>query len=770
MRTIGIVGPAVLSAAFIMAFNSVCLAQKAKIPVNDQNVEASINKAVQFLLSKQKADGSWDAFLLRDVNPPWDFKDGPTAMSIYTLVASGIPVKDPKITRALDWLTKPENQSKYTYCMAFRCLAWYTVNKQLDNKYRKNFEADVEAFIKATPEGSYHYISDPSKPTKIGDNSNSQYGIYAVWTGARAGMEIPREYWDKCLKRWISKQHPNGGWDYQDQIKGSMTVAGIASLFICIDWLYADKFVKCQGGTDLAAIKKGLEWMDANFQDTVKWLNPYYLYGVERVGLASGYKYFGEYDWYKAGASLILNEQHADGSWGREAERIISDTCYSLLFLIRGRLPVLINRLEYDGDWNNRPRALANFCRWSEKAFETEANWQIITLKSDVNEWHDAPVLAITGSKEPKFSAEDIEKLRAFVYQGGTLLSITECGGAPFGAGIRNLYKKLFPKYELALCGKDHLLNTIIYKIPPAIRIHEISNGIRPLAIHVDNDLPLSWQQYQVATGKVNFEAAANAVMYVTDKQFKYRGSKAWPAEPKTAPAKSVKVARLRFAGNYDPEPLAMQRLARLMAMLYDLKVDCIPAGQATPVVTASQPSGPPTGITPAELTADVKLAVMAGTGGFKLSAEEKDSLKKWIAVGGILLLDAAGSKTFFESARNLADELFGADALLPLPVSSQVYQIKDMTIEKVKYRRVTRARVGGIKEPRLLAVLKVDRPMVLVSQEDITGGLVGYASATCDGYEPESAFDVMRNVVLYAASAPPLPADTPAASAPVGK
>ncbi|MBI5725012.1 MAG: DUF4159 domain-containing protein [Planctomycetes bacterium] len=746
---------------------SIAPAQRPDVPLTDQNVEKAITKAVEFIFSKQKENGSWDQFVDgKDI-----YTDGPTAMCVYALVASGVPAKDPKIAKALDWMARPENQAKMTYSAAFRCLAWYTVNKQLDNKYSKQLATDVDTLVKCTGTGVYTYSTNLPRPAGQGDMSNSQYGIYGVWTGARAGIEIPKDYWDKCLKFWIKYQNADGGWAYgryesnpQGDTKATMVTAGLASLFVCIDWLFMDKFIKCQATeTYSSPVKKGLDWMDKNFDDTIAQSsipNWYYLYGVERVGLASGYKYFGKSDWYKAGASLLLKSQQAGGQWGR-GDRAIPDTCYALLFLIRGRLPVLINRLEYDSDWSNRPRALANFCRWSEKAFETEANWQIITLKSDVNEWHDAPILTITGSKEPKFSAEDIEKLRAFVYQGGTLFSMTECAGLPFTKGIKELYKKLFPKYELAVCGRDHPLNTLLYKSGASARFSEIHNGIRPLAMHTDVDLPLSWQQYQVATGKANFESAANVVMYVTDKQFKFRGSKVWPAEPKSPPAKTLKIARLRYAGNYDPEPLALQRVSRVMATNYGINVDWQWVSAAAASAPASGPAQavPPTGILPRDLTGDVKLAVMTGTGGFNLEQADRDTLKKWVDAGGILLLDAAGTKGFSDSAKNLIEELWGADSLLPLPLSSPIYLMKDLTIEKVKYRRTTRARVGGIKEPRLMAVLAGDRPKVLFSQEDLNGGLVGYSSYNCDGYEPDSALDMMRNVILYAATAPAIPA-----------
>ncbi|MBI5723532.1 MAG: DUF4159 domain-containing protein [Planctomycetes bacterium] len=746
----------------LFAFTSNAAAQRsADIPLTDQNIEKSITKAVEYIFSRQKDDGSWPPYEKGQPPSQFIYKEGPTAMSIYALVASGVPAKDPRIAKALDWMVKPENQCDLIYSVAFRCMAWYTVNKQLDNKYMKQLSADTDLLIKAGPDGLYNYTC---LARDVGDSSNSQYGLYGVWTGARAGIEINKDYWDKCLKRWIKAQNDDGGWGYylterrgegtRAASYGGMTVAGIASLFVCIDWLHMDKFIKCQVSSEIAAVKKGLDWMDKNFPQSLRAQPPYgfnyYFYGVERVGLASGYKYFGATDWYKAGASWLLNSQQPDGHWLDEQ---VHGTNYGLLFLIRGRLPVLINRLEYNGDWNNRPRALANFCRWSEKTFETESNWQIITLKSDVNEWHDAPILTITGSKDPKFSAEDIEKLRAFVHQGGMLFSITECGGTPFGTGMKNLYKKLFPRYELAACGRDHPLNTLLYKSGAAARFSEISNGIRPLAIHSDVDLPVSWQQYQVATAKSSFEAAANVVMYVTDKQFRFRGSKVWPDQ---APAdRKIKAARIRYAGNYDPEPLALERLSRLMAQSHKIQIDYDSAISASaPALQGATPpasSMPITGILTTQLTADIKLAFLTGTGGFKLPDDEKEALKKWADAGGLLVMDAAGGgKGFTDSAKELLAELYGPDALLPMPMSSPIYQMKDMTIEKVRYRKTTRSRIGGMTEPRLMSVQDIDKPKVILSAEDLTAGMVGYSSWGLDGYDAPSAFNIIRNIVVY--------------------
>ena len=45
--------------------------------------------------------------------------------------------------------------------------------------------------------------------------------------------------------------------------------------------------------------------------------------------------------------------------------------------------------------------------------------------------------------------------------------------------------------------------------------------------------------------------------------------------------------------------------------------------------------------------------------------------------------------------------------------------------------------------------------PVILLSNEDITGGLVGYACSEVHGYTKQSAFELMRNIVLTKAHAP---------------
>ncbi len=170
-----------------------------------------------------------------------------------------------------------------------------------------------------------------------GDLSNGQYGTLGAWALADVGVDIPLTYWQITDRFWRITQLANGTWGYlpDGTVLGeyqydSMGVAGIASLFVTTE--YTDLAVRNVPRPD-GSIDHGLAWLDANFKpDSGSY---YYLYGVERVGLASGLKFFGTTNWYREGAKHILEEQQADGSWdgGFTGANPVVATAYALLFL-----------------------------------------------------------------------------------------------------------------------------------------------------------------------------------------------------------------------------------------------------------------------------------------------------------------------------------------------------------------------------------------------------------------------------------------------------
>src|SRR5205823_3282983 len=84
----------------------------------------------------------------------------------------------------------------------------------------------------------------------------------------------------------------------------------------------------------------------------------YNLYGIERAGRLSGQRFIGQHDWYREGCKYLVKCQREDGSWseaGFHDQFPVVSTSFALLFLSKGRTPVLISKLVHGPgeDWNN---------------------------------------------------------------------------------------------------------------------------------------------------------------------------------------------------------------------------------------------------------------------------------------------------------------------------------------------------------------------------------------------------------------------------------
>ena len=65
----------------------------------------------------------------------------------------------------------------------------------------------------------------------------------------------------------------------------------------------------------------------------------YNLYSLERAGVLSYIVRVNNYDWYFEGAAWLVATQEAGGHW-QERTSEVHNTCFALLFLKRGTLPI----------------------------------------------------------------------------------------------------------------------------------------------------------------------------------------------------------------------------------------------------------------------------------------------------------------------------------------------------------------------------------------------------------------------------------------------
>ena len=212
-----------------------------------------------------------------------------------------------------------------------------------------------------------------------------------------------------------------------------------------------------------------------------------------------------------------------------------------------------------------------------------------------------------------------------------------------------------------------------------------------------------------------------------------------WPKPPQKSFARNISIVRVKHSGNWNPEPLAYGRFKNMMAVYADTALDV--GGP----IDVSALSGTPT-----------KIAVMTGTGACIFNDSEKTAIKKFVEDGGTLVIDAAGgSKVFAKCIQAMLKEIFPVKAkrLRKLAGGSPLYNLPNMEIQTVGFKRRTGInRIDPLPELRTV-IMPGDRPGVIYSPLDLTAGLLGARAYSIDGYDPASAFKLMRNIVIFSAA-----------------
>jgi hypothetical protein len=742
-----------------------------------EEITKAIEKAQQYLLEKRNEKGTWEE------TPKPELADGDngqastrgrqwgglTALATYSLIASGTDWRNPELANAIEFLLHANIEGTYALGMSSQ-LVLYLPPDKTRNLLKHNLEKLLHGMHPASgaparwpPQvGFYGYwTGDPKglpyptmeigtahtgrpQPGDWSDRSNSQYALLGMWALEQAGADIPVNYWRTVDTAWKRAQDPSGAWTYKtgDQNPtASMTAAGLATLYITQDYTLDVDFNVCRGGIKNPALDKGAAWMDQHIGDAMTLGGHYTLYGVERIGAASGRRFFGTQDWFKLGAGYLVSQQKQDGSWTSD-RGVIPDTCFGLLFLSRGRAPVIMNKLDYQPDdknvppdiWNQRPRDVANLATWCGRQLERFFNWQVVDLKLSSDDLHEAPILYIGGSRALKFSDNDKQTLRRYVLEGGLILGNADCAQTPFADSFRKLGKELFPRYDFRDVSPNDLIwreQFTQWRTKP--KVQELTNGVRKLMILIpDADASRAWQMRTDRNREPLLELAANIYSYAVDKKNRLTKDRTYlvKANPNVKTVRKIRLGRLDLGPNPDPEPEGWNRLAAVMRNRFkvDLKSDLIKPEDLG-------------GYTMAHLT---------GTGAFVLTDPQRNLLRFFVQSGGTLFIDAAGGDSAFaDSAQTELEGIFGNGKLMSLPPTSPVYDRAENKITSVGWRSYATGHVADPKHPNLRGIMSGNRVGVYFSREDLTEGLVGQPVDGIVGYDPDTATNLMAAMLM---------------------
>jgi len=799
-----------------------------------QQIDAAMKKAVDALYAQQ-AHGNWETVQQRapgglPVNTlQWT---GLTAISTYALLCAGESPQDKRLAPAIDFLIA--NPSQGVYSSASRCLVWSRL--AMTSAVHAAAQKDVDFLLKAVKTKGdargllwYGLATGPNDVDY--DHSTSQMAALGLSVLAAEGFEIPQEFWHVTEQAWQSHQYSDGAWSYiyngpSDEAVHSagMTAAGVATLYLTQALL--GSYSECHGNPQDPHIDKGLSWLGSNFDATFDvsretsggHLEQYALFAISRVGAASGLRYFGTVDWYQRGADFLVATQQPNGTWISGPP---GGTPLGLLFLAYGSSPVVVNKLRYSKpaeagktpieQWNQRPQDLLNFVDWMGRRLETRLNWQVVDLASPAQAMHDGPILAICGARALSLSDEERATLRRFVEDGGMIVGNADCDSEKFSKSFVELGAQLFPAYGFRELPATHPIYTSeqypASKFRRPVHVQGLSNGVRELMLLPSADLSRAFQHRNEKTAPNSYELFDDIVLYAMDTSgLERKGNSYFVTENPAAPIqRTIKLARLRYDGNWDPEPGGCRRLAVILHnnQKIALQVESVKLGDGSlitpsaPVQTVARPSDaeirqmavkriPPADVTAAlasdplkldamvkakiqdiqaELaaadaaraaaSANFKLAHLTGTAQLKLTDAQRQELKTFVEAGGTLIIDAAGGSTeFAASVEQMLRDTFGADASeieSPLSPDCPIYQLPGRIVGEIQYRQFARSRLSNIRMPQLRGIKIGGRLAVIYSREDLSAGLVGEPVDGVTGYSPASATELMTNVILYA-------------------
>jgi hypothetical protein len=770
-----------------------------KEPLVDQ-VRKAIKQGKDYLIRRQSIRGDWEG---EAVGRP----GGCTALALLALLYTKEPLDktdykadkvDEVIRKGLAYLrtVPPEN----TYVVGLQTMVYCLAGED-----KQRIENNVKWLLTTRrTDGKrllgWPYKADGGRP----DASNTQYALLGLHEAQQAGIKIDRAVWDSVRDYYLNAQRPDGGYTYlpgDGRPLFTMTTAGLCGLIIAGGELNTARekphgdgsWDNCGKYVENEKIAGALQWLGKNFHSAATfgeqpWLF-YTLYGLERAGRLTGLRFIGDpdrgyYDWYRVGCEYLTKpgRQNDDGSWQiqQTAGGPVISTSFALLFLSKGRTPILISKLTHDGkdknsrirsangadnDWNNDrndARHLVEFA--SRELFKRQPmGWQVFNagdthgISSDelAAELLQSPVAYFNGHLAPEFSEAEKTMLQTYVRNGGLIFAEACCGRDEFRAGFEALMKKLFPELELKQLDENHPVWTAAGKfaIPPRDRrrfpLYGIEMGCKTVVIFSPNDLSCRWESNQYADkgdNELAFHIGANVIAYATGLE---------PPVPRLTPVEVAKdneqqkvergylrVGQLRYGEDWKPAPAAMPNLMREMRDKWGLDVQL-----KTEEVWATGKG-----------VADYKFLYMHGRKSFTLPKDQLGELRWNLEHGGLLFADACcGSDAFNKSFREFITALWPDQKykLEPIPLKDPLFgkELNGEAITTVRCRRDN----GGRRdvefqdyEPFLEGVKIKGRWAVIYSRWDIGCALEKHKSPACMGHDYASAVRLGRAAVLY--------------------
>lgn len=410
--------------------------------------------------------------------------------------------------------------------------------------------------------------------------------------------------------------------------------------------------------------------------------------------------------------------------------------------------------------WKSFPNDGSNLVSYLNDRLKDGNNYQYATkpLASKGFDPVDIPLLYMAGDYDFVLKPAEVDHLRKFLVEGGTILFNAARGREAFNRAVARELRKVFPGKMLMRLPPDHpafnaryrikqvgmMVNGVRLQRPP--EVYSIDIGTRAAAILLPHGLgtALSGEKYHPAgkhlVGESALRMSVNLLAYTlgSTEYGRFLAQEFPIYNGATRSGDVFRFAAVKYRGSWDVNP-ALQN-----TMLQGLKVNTnIDVSFDPKAVTLDDPAA-----------GNYPLLFMTGHYDFRLSPGEAEGLARYLQRGGMLVATSAAGLKPFDRAfrRELKKALPGAD-LIKLPPTHPLFAGGWNTINRVTYTPAALKDDPSLEQPEFHGLFLDGRLAVLYTPFDLMSGVNRESNAYARGLAADDALRVTVNIITYALS-----------------
>ena len=282
---------------------------------------------------------------------------------------------------------------------------------------------------------------------------------------------------------------------------------------------------------------------------------------------------------------------------------------------------------------------------------------------------------------------------------------------------------------------EDHVLRAGQLAAP----MHGVHNGVRELILMPQRDWGLVFQRDKTPGKGAEWTAIESIFsMVYENRRAGHRLSHPFAKRQQRDATGHVHVGRVKYDGNWNCEPRSWEPLA---THLFNATGKQLVLRELNFHEIAS---------------ADVALVHLSGVEAVTFKESQLEAIGRYVNNGGTVLVETVGGRGNFSvrTQEQLSAYLQRVSAPLedsPIITGKGLLERGGFDNRRVVYRAYSVIRFG-LRRPSLAAFKQGQRPAIIVSHEDLSLGALGVRHRDINGYRPQSARQLLCNVLLYAA------------------